>query len=415
MKKAGVVFTLLSVLAGSLYMAEPAQAAARQNFAPLVLVHGFSGWGRDEMLGYKYWGGLTDIQQDLRNYNYQTFTAAVGPVSSNWERACELYAQIKGGTVDYGAAHAQKYGVSRYGRTYTGMFPQWGEINPTTGKINKVNLVGHSMGGQTIRTLIQLLENGSPDEIASTPAAELSPLFNGQKKSWVLSATSIATPHDGTTLETAVEGIVPHAQDIIGMAASLGGLLGDPVYDFKLDQFGLKRQPGESFSSYSNRVYSSPIWKSTHNTAEWDLGPDGAKELNTWVKAQPDVYYFSWGTEDTFYNLLTGHQNPSLTMNTFLAPNAFFMGSYTRNETGHVPITSAWWQNDGVVNTISMNGPKQGSTDRIVSYTGTPQIGKWNYMGTMSYDHGAIVGIGIYDMRNWYRSLADQLGALPQN
>ncbi|MBL0387772.1 lipase [Tumebacillus sp. ITR2] len=415
MKKTASLLLTLSILSTSFLLTNPASAATtRQNYAPIVLVHGFSGWGRDEMLGYKYWGGFTDIQEDLKNYNYTTYTAAVGPVSSNWERACELYAEIKGGTVDYGAAHAKKYGVSRYGRTYPGMFPQWGDVNPTTGKINKVNLVGHSMGGQTIRTLIQLLENGSPDEIASTPSDQLSPLFNGKKKSWVLSATSIATPHDGTTLTNGVEGIVPHAQQIIGTASSIGGLIGEPVYDFKLDQFGLKRQPGESFSSYSDRVYNSPIWTSTHDTAQWDLSPDGAKELNSWVKAQPDVYYFSWSTDDTFYNLLTGHQDPWADMNLPLQPLSFFLGSYTRNQTGHVVTGSSWWKNDGVVNTISMNGPKLGSTDSIVTYNGTPQIGKWNSMGTLPYDHLQAVGVGIYDMRDWYRNLATQLGSLPQ-
>ena len=67
------------------------------------------------------------------------------------DRACELYAQISGGTVDYGAVHAEKHGHNRFGRTYSGFAPNWSETN-------KVHLVGHSMGGQTIRTLVQLLK-----------------------------------------------------------------------------------------------------------------------------------------------------------------------------------------------------------------------------------------------------------------
>jgi hypothetical protein len=31
---------------------------------------------------------------------------------------------IKGGRVDYGQAHAEKYGHDRYGRTYTGVMPE---------------------------------------------------------------------------------------------------------------------------------------------------------------------------------------------------------------------------------------------------------------------------------------------------
>ena len=39
--------------------------------------------------------------------------------------AVELYYYIKGGTVDYGAAHAAKYGHERYGKTYEGVYKDW--------------------------------------------------------------------------------------------------------------------------------------------------------------------------------------------------------------------------------------------------------------------------------------------------
>jgi triacylglycerol lipase len=54
------------------------------NKAPIVLVHGFCGWGRSEMLGYYYWGGSIDLQQDLIDHGHPTLTTATGPVSSNW-------------------------------------------------------------------------------------------------------------------------------------------------------------------------------------------------------------------------------------------------------------------------------------------------------------------------------------------
>jgi triacylglycerol esterase/lipase EstA (alpha/beta hydrolase family) len=143
----------------------------RQNTYPNVLVHGFAGFGRNGFHGLvKYWGGLHgDVQQDLVNLGFQTVTAAIGPFSSNWDRACELYAQIKGGTVDYGAAHAQKFGHARFGRTFPGLLPQWGMPN-ANGGINKVHLIGHSMGAQTTRRLAQLLGQGSAEEMAATPA-----------------------------------------------------------------------------------------------------------------------------------------------------------------------------------------------------------------------------------------------------
>ena len=76
---------------------------------PIVLVHGFGGWGREEMAGkFWYWGGFSDLQAQLNSgavdgREVRVMTAAVGPFSSVWDRAVELFYQIKGGTVDYGA------------------------------------------------------------------------------------------------------------------------------------------------------------------------------------------------------------------------------------------------------------------------------------------------------------------------
>ena len=33
-----------------------------QNTDPVILIHGFLGWGREEMAGYYYWGGLMDLE-----------------------------------------------------------------------------------------------------------------------------------------------------------------------------------------------------------------------------------------------------------------------------------------------------------------------------------------------------------------
>ena len=88
-----------------------------------------------------------NVKEKLTEQGYRVHEANVGAFSSNYDRAVELYYYIKGGrVVDYGAAHAAKYGHNRYGRTYKGIIPDW-----EPGK--KVHLVGHSMGGQTIRLM----------------------------------------------------------------------------------------------------------------------------------------------------------------------------------------------------------------------------------------------------------------------
>ena len=61
-----------------------------QNNYPIVLVHGFAGWGPDEMVGYKYWGGFWEIEEYLEDKGFTIFTVSIGPVSSNWERAVEI-------------------------------------------------------------------------------------------------------------------------------------------------------------------------------------------------------------------------------------------------------------------------------------------------------------------------------------
>ena len=56
------------------------------------------------------WFHYCDIQEYLKEQGFTVFTASYGPLSSNWDRAVELYYYIKGGMVDYGAVHAMRHG-----------------------------------------------------------------------------------------------------------------------------------------------------------------------------------------------------------------------------------------------------------------------------------------------------------------
>lgn len=401
-----------------------ASTARGQNNYPIVLVGGFGVWGRDEAMGFKYWGGLVDLETEMTAAGYKTVTSAVGPVASYWDRACELYAQIKGTVVDYGAAHAAKYGHNRFGRDYhrNPLVPGWGD------GVKKVHLLGHSMGGPTIRALATLLKYGSAEDSSEAkrdpqvdPNAGEPSLFEGGKD-WVSGVMTISSPHDGTTLAHMAFPVVGGMDGVWvqRMVASWVSLWqgGNALYDFKLDQWNLTRD-GKSWEEYAESVAQSSLWQSTKDISSWDGTVDGAVDFNTWAVDAPNVFYFSWATQATRKAWLSQRQLPILTMNPIWTISGFslHMGTYTRGEAGSVPIDATWWENDGVVNTRSMMGPSltKGIPSEVSAFQGTPKPGAWNYLGLLDgWDHSDIIGVTPASVKEWYIEQARLLASLPQ-
>lgn len=418
-------------------------AYEQKNNYPVVLVHGNAGWGRDEvgvipyylqgMDDILYWGGYVDIQEELNAKGFKVFTGVVGPFSSNWDRACELFAYLYGGTVDYGKAHSEKYGHKRYGRTFEGLYHDWGKV--TKEGINKIHLIGHSQGGQTARLFVQLLEEGMRSEVEAVlgpnPTSEeiddavkdgrLSPLFSGMHcNDWVQSVTTFATPNDGTTLAD----LSLYVDDSVGLFAQVfGSLTGadslGPV-DLKLDQWDLTQRPGESNSAFVKRALGSPLFTAgdgaSKDFSNYDLSTVGGREMNRWVKDQPNVYYFSYSFNASKRALLGYNHLPYIPyMNPTMYASGTAIGAYINYLTG---ITSSWLPNDGIVNTISENGPKLGrSYNNVFRFDGNPKIGKWNDMGTLyKTDHEDIVGRdtseAMGDLMEFYTDYVELLQSL---
>jgi triacylglycerol esterase/lipase EstA (alpha/beta hydrolase family) len=357
------------------------------NNYPIVMVHGLCGWGNKEMFNENYWGGNSSLKDLLTSKGYTVFTPTIGPIASNWDRACELYAYLKGGTVDYGEAHSKKCGHARYGRTFPGVYPELGSYSDKN-ELKKIHLIGHSMGGETIRVLAQLLESGSVDEI-NTTGDTTSPLFTGNKH-WIESITTIATPHDGSQEDEIQMNFEPFVHQLFGAVAANAGLnpSTSPNFDLRLDQWGLRKDPIESFDSYYKRILSSNIWKNTKDLSIWDLSLEGARELNSWVTAKDDIYYFSISCSDTHRDLLTNYQVPNINMHPLLLKSSIAMGLYTQNQANKVKVDGSWWENDGIVSVRSAIGPHEGSPDKIVNYDGTPKMGVWNYLENIdNIDH----------------------------
>lgn len=352
---------------------------AKQTSTPIVLVHGFSGWGRDEMSFLHYWGGpnsKNDIAEDLQRQGATVFTAAVGPFSSNWDRATELYYQIKGGCVDYGKEHSEKFKHARFGKCFKGFYPEWNADHP-------VHLIGHSMGGQTVRTLVQLLENKKPHGNAQ----------------WIRSVTTVSSPHKGATLPNKSI-IKAWAKNFILTIATLAqGEIGsedDPIYDAKLDQWDLYRKNNEPWLSYVDRVFNAPIWEDNNDFSIYDISQKGAEELNTWVKTHPKVYYFSISNTSTYHDALNiVHARPDT--NPLLLAFSEWMAKTE---------SPKWKNNDGACNTVSMLNP---TGQPMKEYTGGhPQKGIWNHiLHLKDWDHLDVVGfcetcnhLGIYQ-KHW--------------
>ncbi len=417
----------LALACATLALASTAAPSLAANNAPVILVHGFAGFGRNELLGYKYWGGLNDLQVQLQSKysNQLVATAVVGPFSSNWDRAVELFYQIKGGCVDYGATHSaannhyeRPESVYHNGRTcYPGLYPAWDANHP-------VHLLSHSMGGQTARMLVQMLAaNGAPANPSLFPYAV--------NANWVKSVTTISTPNDGTTLAYRITDWVPFVQQLVtGIAQATGSTGGSAIYDFKMDQWGIAPQAaGESFGAYVNRVTSSSLWNAgVKDLSPYDLSPAGAMAENDWVKDAPNVTYFSWVTNTSTTGVLTGWSYPTVDADPLIAAFAGpgFMGNYYRDSRPMPPVAdSSWFPSDAVVNSIAQKAPtwamtpagtiyKRAVTVRDLSNGGTPQAGAWNYKGTMAdFDHLDIVGWTVFwDSLSWYKARVDELRAL---
>ena len=145
-----------------------------------VFVHGLSGWGSYDSTNkfLKYWGMFGgDLLKYLNKQGFDCYAASVDPQGSAWDRACELYAQLTGNIVDYGKEHSERCGHERFGTDYTGnaLISSWSAQD-------KINLIGHSFGGATVRMLADLMADGSEAERNATDENDLSDLFKGNKR-----------------------------------------------------------------------------------------------------------------------------------------------------------------------------------------------------------------------------------------
>lgn len=354
-------------------------------------MHGFLGLVGDNApaLYPNYWGGTKfPVKKRLEKLGYDVHEASVGAFSSNYDRAVELYHYIKGGKVDYGAAHAAKTGHDRYGKVYQGIMPDW-----EPGK--KIHLIGHSMGGQTIRLLEHFLRHGNQEEIEYQKAhgGEISPLFTGGKDNMISSITTLATPHNGTPAADKLG----NTDFVKGVFNRIGRLSGNKYshIDLGFSQWGFKQRSDESYIDYVKRVANSKIWK-TQDSAVYDLTTEGSEKLNQMTSLNPNIVYTSFTGLDTHTGPL-GNENPNIRQFFLFDLTSRLIGRddnvNVRKNDGIVPVSSSLFPTNQAAKTVGMTSP---STDK----------GIWQVKPVMNgWDHLDFVGLDATD----YKRIGEEL------
>lgn len=386
------------------------------NQHPIIFVHGLFGFGPKELGSLKYWGKAFEVESPIE----RRYEASVGPIGSAHDRACELAAQIKGIRVDYGEQHAREAGHERFGDDFSdrGFVPEWDEEHP-------VHLVGHSLGSPTVRCLQHLLEEDYWGW--------------GSNHRWVHSINTISGVSNGSTLvfqfgadeqtglmsKTGIAATLFHTIEFY--TGITGGLVDlDTIYDYDLDHWGYKRKENESFKQYLERVSTCPfLWEK--DNAAYSLTLQGAYEANQRWHTYADTFYFSYVTEQTQKDPLTGKYHPSLGMLPTMRSPSTYIG---QKEFDQPPIpvadfkSSEWWENDGLVPTysqmyprISGNHPVGGEfEDETLDTQFHP--GAWYYKWERGMDHLDICItpslLQIPRQKEFYRRLFKRLAALPK-
>ncbi len=425
MKKATKLISLLLVIVLALCVCIMPSSAEdgtvrtldKSNFAtdyPYVFVHGMGGWA--DYNGEAYWGGWAESEGDvIKLYNdngIEAYAAVVGPLSSAWDRACELYAQLMGTVVDYGQAHSKAHGHDRFGYDYSGkelMGKAWDMKSP-------INLVGHSFGGPTVRLFASLIAYGDADEKAAT-GDDISPLFTGGHKEGIHSVITFSGVHNGSPIANLIvdNGLLA----LIGAGLHLAGVFFGRnlmMWDLQLGHFGITPKQGEDKAKFSLKTISNFV-KANDNCGT-DMTLRGAIELNKKIKTVDSAYYYSYScisSEET----KCGTQMPIASNFQMFIPTSIFIGALEGKTIDGVYMDKNWAINDGIVPLASALYPAE-EAERAKNFEAAIENGeviergRWYYMTPMvGFDHFDFCGTIDYltSFEDFYYTMLETVNA----
>ena len=356
-----------------------------------VFVHGLSGWGSYDEVNklMPYWGMMGgDLMEYLNDKGFDCYAASVAPSSSAWDRACELYAQLTGTVVDYGKAHSEKYGHDRFGTDFTGraLIDEWNAEE-------KINLLGHSFGGATVRLFAHLMANGSEDEIRATDDAELSDFFKGGKGDYIHSIVTLAAPHNGTTAYMVDENDVPKDDNALS---------------------NIKTDIQTKLTSLIRLASGNPEagTKSPEDYASYDMYIDNALAMNKEIATLEDVYYFSVPCCATTQNADGTWSPEEGIMEPLFVSASKVMGIFTGTTEDGYYVDESWQMNDGLVNTSSAMAPSDAPATEYSE--GNVVAGVWNVMPIYNGDHMSLQGglTKINDVKDYYVDLLSMINRI---
>ena len=186
-------------------------------------------------------------------------------------------------------------------------------------------------------TLLMLTVLAACGEKEVTPTGEISPLFTGGKADWIYSLTSLAAPHNGTTA------------------------------------YGLE-------DTYTENA----------DTAAYDMFIDHAMEINRNMVTDENTYYFSISCSATTRSADGTYSADRDRMEFLFHGDSDELGKLKGTTSGGYVVDESWFENDGLVNTVSAKAPSDAPSKEFDEKNITP--GVWNIMPVYQGDHMSLQG-----------------------